>query len=101
MSGQVLTANHLLSGEVVYLAEGELWATKIADALVAASAEEASWLESAGLRAVAAQTVVEPYLIDVAGKDGGIEPVRFREKLRTLGPSVRPDLGKQAELAAL
>jgi hypothetical protein len=38
--------------------------------------------------------VVNPYLFDVrAGKS----PVKEREIIRSLGPSVRDDLGKQAE----
>ena len=97
MSDKVLTANHLLSGEVVFLAEGELWTPKIGEALVAESQDQESWLEKAGKRALDSQIVVEPYLIDVVNEGGKIEPVRLREQIRTLGPTVRPDLGKQAE----
>ena len=99
MSDKVLTANHLLTGEVVFLAEGELWTPKINEALVAETGEEETWLEEAGARALGAQIIVEPYLIDVVRQGGTIEPVRFRERIRTLGPTVRPDLGKQAEAA--
>jgi hypothetical protein len=98
MSDKVLTANHLLSGEVVFLAEGELWTPRISEALIAENDEEERWLEQAGARAVGAQIIVEPYLIDVTRHGGATRPVRFREKIRTLGPTVRPDLGKQAEL---
>ena len=97
MSDKVLTANHLLSGEVVFLSEGELWTPKIEEALVAENQEEENWLEKAGKRALGSQIVVEPYLIDVVHQGGEIEPVRLREQIRTLGPTVRPDLGKQAE----
>lgn len=96
MSEKVLTANHLLSGEVVFLAEGELWTPDINEALVAESADDEAWFAQAGGRAVAAQTVVEPYLIDVDRRAGAVVPVRYREKLRSRGPSVRLDLGKQA-----
>ena len=97
MSDKVLTANHLLSGEVVFLSEGELWTPKIGEALIAESDEEESWLEKAGQRALSSQIIVEPYLIDVVHDGGKIEPVRLREQIRTLGPTVRLDLGKQAE----
>ena len=98
MSERVLTANHLISGEAVFLAEGELWTPAIAEALIAESDGEAGWLEDAGRRAAAAQVVVEPYLIDVVRHGGAVEPVRLRERIRTLGPTIRPDLGKQAAL---
>ena len=98
MSDKVLTANHLLSGEVVFLSEGELWTPNIGEALIAESEEQESWLEKAGKRALDSQIVVEPYLIDVVHEGGRTEPVRLREQIRTLGPTVRPDLGKQAEL---
>ena len=99
MSDKVLTANHLLSGEVVFLAEGELWTPRIAEALIGESDEEQTWLERAGQRAAGAQIVVEPYLIDVERGGAAIQPVRLRERIRTLGPTVRPDLGKQAQAA--
>ena len=35
-------------------------------------------------------------LIDVAEFDGEWRPKKYREYIRATGPSVRPDLGKQA-----
>jgi hypothetical protein len=43
--------------------------------------------------------VVDAYLIDVRAEAGTVRPVKLREYLRTLGPSVRTDLGKQARRA--
>jgi len=43
--------------------------------------------------------VVGPYLIDVIDDNGRPRAALIREHLRTLGPSVRRDLGKQAERA--
>ena len=96
MTDKVLTANNLLSGEAVFLSEGELWTPAISDALIATSSDDEAWITAAGQRAVGAQIVVEPYLIDVERRAGAIMPVRLREQLRTLGPSTRLDLGKQA-----
>ena len=43
-------------------------------------------------------TIVGAYLADVAiGADGVPQPLHYREHRRTLGPSNRPDLGRQAE----
>ena len=48
---------------------------------------------------VVACRIVGPYLIDVvAGPDGKLRGVSERERIRALGPTVRLDLGKQAEV---
>jgi sulfite reductase (NADPH) hemoprotein beta-component len=39
---------------------------------------------------------VDAYLVDVVLGENGPQPRHFRERLRTLGPSIRRDLGKQA-----
>jgi hypothetical protein len=41
--------------------------------------------------------VVDPYLIEVTREGAVPRPVRLREAIRARGPTVRPDLGKQAE----
>lgn len=96
MSDRVLTANHLISGSVVFLSEGELWTPLIGEALIAETDDQASWLEDAGRRAASAQIIVDPYLIDIVRRGDGIVPVRLREQIRTKGPTIRPDLGYQA-----
>jgi sulfite reductase (NADPH) hemoprotein beta-component len=46
---------------------------------------------------VARNEVVAPYLFSVRlGSSGKIVPTSARELIRAKGPSVRPDLGKQA-----
>ncbi len=97
---QVVTANHLLDGDVVYLTAGLGWSRELADAVIADTQEEADRL----LAAAAGQEgeVVGPYLIDVArDADGRPEPLHYRERIRTRGPSNRPDLGRQAETPAV
>jgi len=39
---------------------------------------------------------VGPYLFDVRVENSTAVPAKVREALRAAGPSVRPDLGKQA-----
>jgi hypothetical protein len=41
--------------------------------------------------------VTGAYLFDATRVDGKIKASHIRERIRTLGPSVRLDLGKQAE----
>ncbi len=85
---QVMTANRLRDGAVVYLAADGSWSTNISDGAVARDAVAAERLTAAGNQAAADQVVVGPYLIAVAVKDDGVEPVGTRERIRALGPSV-------------
>ena len=41
--------------------------------------------------------VVEPYLIDLIDSGEGLVPLSYRERLRALGPTNKPEHGKQAE----
>lgn len=98
MSQQVVTANRLIDGVVVFLgARG--WVEHLERATVATSAEEVRALDALGRQGMAVNEVVDAYLIEVVAEDGRVEPVVLRERLRTRGPSVRLDLGKQAARA--
>jgi hypothetical protein len=98
MTAQVLTANRLLDGEVVFLgARG--WVESIDSATVADSDGQTKALEALGNQSMAVNEVVDAYLIDVVADERGLRPVKLREYLRTVGPSVRTDLGKQARRA--
>jgi hypothetical protein len=93
---QIVSANDLLEGDVVYLCADGGWTRHLSDAAVATDAEGAAAL----LAAAVAQPgrVVDPYLSDVAIEPGASpRPLHYREIFRTRGPSNRPDLGRQAE----
>ena len=96
---QVLTANRLKDGLVVFLGDGNAWTPWIDDASVARSKEEAVRLEAKGAEQAKMNIVVGPYLIDVVEEGRKLRAAHIREHLRTLGPSVRLDLGKQVEEA--
>jgi hypothetical protein len=93
---QVLTAKRLDDGQVVYLAAGENWTHRLAEAHVASDAATAAALQSVAEKAVAGRVIVDPYLFEVDPQAGAIQPLRTREVIRARGPSVRPDLGYQA-----
>lgn len=95
MTAQVMTANRLLDGEVVFLA-AHGWVETIDHATVASTPEQARALDALGRQAMAVNEVVDAYLIEVAEEEGRLRPLKLREYLRTVGPSVRTDLGKQA-----
>ncbi len=93
-----LTANSLTTGDVVFWSDGR-WVEQLAEAELfdAAEAGETA-LASAKAQATA---VVDPYLIDVSLDQGLPVPVSYRERVRALGPTIHPEMGKQAEGGAV
>ena len=93
---QILIANDLLDGEVLFMGKAG-WLRDHRTAVVATSEEAAEALLAQGKAEMAANKVVDAYLVDIAiSPDGHPEPIHYREKMRTLGPSIRLDLGKQS-----
>jgi len=90
---QVLTANRLRDGDVVYWRDGA-WVEAFADARVLHAQADAA-LARAG-DDVKARLVVNPYLFPVGVESGRVRAIEEREIVRSEGPSVRRDLGKQA-----
>lgn len=86
---QVATANALRSGSVVFRTADGDWSVDIADAVLAESAGEGDALLAGSARDVAADLIVEPYLVDVDRVDGGLRPLLLRERIRALrGPTI-------------
>lgn len=96
MSLQVVTANRLEDGLVVFLTSDGSWSENINDARTAEDKEAANALLAEASAPELDTVIVGPYLIDVEQQDGGLVPTKYREVLRTKGPSVREDLGYQA-----
>ena len=94
---QILLASDLEQGEVVFLGDGR-WERDHRRARIARDSEAAAALEAFGKAEIAGNHVVDVYLADVEiGADGAPTPRHYREKMRIKGPSVRMDLGKQAD----
>ncbi|MFA7637900.1 MAG: DUF2849 domain-containing protein [Parvibaculum sp.] len=96
---QSVTANRLRDGIVVYLTADGRWSESLQDAAVAEGKEAAEALLAQADPSVADNTVVEPYLFEVSPENDRLSAASVREIIRQAGPTVRPDLGKQAELA--
>ena len=93
----VITANRLLNGDVVWLAENGSWVERITLAKVYDGKEAVAAALAEGLEAEKNQKVVGVYEMDVTVEEGVIVPVRLREKIRATGPTTHPELGKQAQ----
>lgn len=100
MSAQVMTANRLRDGDVVYLAAGGGWSMWLRDAAVARDEAGQAELEACARQAERDQVVVGPYLMAVAESEAGPQPIGTREKIRAKGPTVHPHFGKQAMAGA-
>ena len=90
----VLVANRLIDGEVVFWAQGR-WVEHFGEA---EHFDDGAQGDAAEAQAKSQTTVVvEPYLIEIAETEDGYAPVSYRERLRALGPTNTPHHGKQAE----
>jgi hypothetical protein len=99
---QILTANRLSDGVVVY-AGAEGWVERLEDAALL-SDKAAVEARLAAAKADMANNLVildgedNNKVMKVVREDGVIRPLRVRERIRAAGPTVRTDLGKQAEV---
>ncbi|WP_071674817.1 DUF2849 domain-containing protein [Nioella nitratireducens] len=92
---KVITANHLLEGDVVYLTADDRWTRRHEEAeLITDEAHAQIRLLDAEQQV---DTVVGVYLADAVAGETGPEPTHFREVFRTRGPSNYAH-GKQVEL---
>lgn len=94
MKVQIITANRLGDGAVVYLTADRSWSEDFAESGLIAGKEAA---EAELLRAnefVKARLVVGPYLIDAEETAGGPKPTNTRERIRAgRGPTIQVDAG--------
>jgi hypothetical protein len=96
---QALTANRLTDGVVVYLTPQNTWSPSLQDAEVVEGKEACDALLARGqLFFEPGNEVLDVYLFEVEKTDSGIRAASVREVIRQAGPTVRTDLGKQAEL---
>ena len=84
---RVLTGNDLKTGDVVWWT-GTGWSRHVDDAVdVGDAAEEILAAEEAARR------VNVPYAIEATREaNGGVRPAHIKDRIRALGPTVRPDL---------
>ena len=87
VTAQVITANRLVDGLVVWFAPGGSWVLDVARAEVFAAAETVTAALEVAQAAVAARAVVDPYAVDVDSRDGRVTPKSLREKIRAGGPT--------------
>lgn len=83
---KLLTGNDLATGDVVWWT-GERWSRHLAEAVdVADKGDVLAATEEAARR------VNVPYVIDAEPTPEGPRPAHIKDRIRALGPTVRPDL---------
>ena len=93
---KILTGNDLKSGAVTWWT-GRDWSLDV-DAAAELGQDAAAILA----REEAAQRVTGAYEIDATRTTSGLRPAHIKERIRALGPTVRPDLTlKPGDAAAL
>jgi hypothetical protein len=92
---QMLTANRLQSGDVLYR-KGDGWVPLLKDGDVYRDQTAADAALAAATAELIRNEFVAPYLFEVREAGGRIVPVKEREIIRAAGPTVHPDTGKQA-----
>ncbi|MDQ1157001.1 hypothetical protein QE385_001328 [Sphingomonas sp. SORGH_AS 950] len=83
---KLLTGNDLATGDVVWWT-GRDWSRHIEDAVDVGASGEATLRAEEGARRVNV-----PYLIDAEATEQGPRPAHIKDRIRALGPTVRPDL---------
>ena len=92
---KILTGNDLKSGAVVWWT-GSGWSLHVDDA-----ADAGDHADAILAREEAARNVNASYAIEATRDADGIRPAHIKERIRALGPTVRPDLPlKPADPAA-
>ena len=95
---QIMTANRLLDGEVVYLTDSGDWSEHYAKARVVEDKDQAEEVQAIAKQAELDHKTVGAYLAKVdRNEDGSIRLISMKESIRAAGPTTRRDLGKQAK----
>jgi hypothetical protein len=89
---QMIIANRLRDGIVVFLASNEAWVPAIAAGALIDGEADATRLMAVAKRHEGECQVIDPQLIEVEVKDGSPRPTAIREAIRAFGPTIRTDL---------
>ncbi|MGB7204550.1 MAG: DUF2849 domain-containing protein [Anderseniella sp.] len=96
-SEYVVTANLVSSGDTVFRAPGSKWVRSIDEAEVLMCQDTGFVAVGYAEEDVRTNKVMGLYLIEVSRETGYVRPIHIRERIRALGPTVRPDLALKAE----
>jgi hypothetical protein len=93
----IITANRLTDGIVLFQDSTGGWVEDFAHAAIYPDAEATKAALARAKEDEARDLIVEPYAVVVALRNGHYAPKALRELIRATGPTIRLDLGKQAQ----
>ena len=94
IAAQMITANRLSDGAVVYFTASNGWSETFVEGAVWNDKESAETALTESRESVKARIVVEPYLFEIAVTDAGPQPTSVRERIRAdHQPTVAADHG--------
>jgi hypothetical protein len=93
---EVITANRLTDGVVVFQTLDESWIEDFIRARVLSDPQATASALARAKQDEENNVVVDPYAIVVEERNGHLTPKALREAIRATGPTIRRDLGKQA-----
>ena len=93
---QVVSANRLSDGIVVFRAPGGKWIERLDEAATFADKAALDAAVADAQRDVAANVVVDIFPFEVTIAGANLTAVTLRDRIRTRGPTVHLDHGKQA-----
>ncbi len=96
-SEYVVTASDVLSGDTLFRAPGSRWTRALDEAEVLVCQDSGFVALGYAEADVKANKVMGLYLVEVSRETGHVRPVHIRERIRALGPTVRPDLANKAD----
>jgi len=94
---EMITANRLADGLVVFLDAAGEWTEDFHRGAVLEDAQAKAEALAAAAKAAEACLIVDPYPIELDLRAGHLAPKTLREHIRATGPTIRVDLGKQAQ----
>lgn len=94
---EIVTANRMSDGNVVYFTATGGWSERLRDGAIADTEAQAQALLDRAGASEEILHIVDPYLMKVQYTNGKTEPVGQRETIRSKGPTTHLNFGKQAE----
>lgn len=91
---QVITANRLGDGAVVFVGPEQRWVDRLSEAAVFNAVEETNVALQSAQKDELGNIVLDIYAIEVAERGGVLRPTKLREAIRAQGPTVHPEHGK-------
>ena len=97
---EIVLANRLTDGVVIYLDKAGNWTEQLHEAAIAHDEQSRAGLETFARTGQDRQQIAGWEFVEVVPESTGPRIVKNKQFIQSLGPTVRRDLGKQADLAA-